>query len=531
MAGILKLPKTKLAKKQAMVWILSAAFFIMAGAPAFAQKVKKVKPAPKQADDTAQSAEPDKVLYVRAINDIKHGRYTEGRLALQTLINTYPDSEYLAKAKLSIADSYYKEGGTSNLTQAIQTYKDFITFFPFLDEASYAQMQVGMAHYKMMEKADRDNAQAEDAEDEFQAFLLKYPQSPLVPQAEQRLREVQEVLAAGEFEVAHYYFTKPDYRASAARLIEITDRYPLYSGSGEALWMLGDIYQRAKQVSKNEDDKNHWADLAAKCYDRILQDYPMSPRAGDAKARLTAMGMPVPSADPAAYARMAKEQKFQKSHHQLALMRLPMALINSKPDISGAAHTGMPNLNPPTDEISATDVLKEGAAGPTFGVIAPGDAAPAASGDASGPTTQVDAVPNGSPITGDQGGSSVGAEIIAAPTSGSDASSANPPAQPPAATTDTSAPNSSVPLLTPTSVTPASAPAAADTSNNGAPITGNTESVQGASPNAPGDQPATPSASSGSDSGTANQPASSTDDSKNESTSKKKKGLRKLVPW
>ena len=38
---------------------------------------------------------------------------------MQTLINTYPDSEYLAKAKLAIADSYYKEGGTANMTQAI----------------------------------------------------------------------------------------------------------------------------------------------------------------------------------------------------------------------------------------------------------------------------------------------------------------------------------------------------------------------------------------------------------------------------
>ena len=82
------------------------------------------------------SAEPDKVLYAKATDDIKHGRYTIGRLALQTLINTYPDSEYLAKAKLAIADSYYKEGGTAGLKQSIVEYKDFITFFPFLDEAA-----------------------------------------------------------------------------------------------------------------------------------------------------------------------------------------------------------------------------------------------------------------------------------------------------------------------------------------------------------------------------------------------------------
>ena len=83
-----------------------------------------------------------------------------GRLTMQTLINTYPDSEYLAKAKLAIADSYYKEGGTSNLALAISGYKDFEVFFPFLPEATYAQMQVAMAHYRQMEKPDRDRSHA-----------------------------------------------------------------------------------------------------------------------------------------------------------------------------------------------------------------------------------------------------------------------------------------------------------------------------------------------------------------------------------
>src|SRR5580693_9138243 len=73
---------------------------------------KKKKDQKKQTIDVNTSAEPDKVLYDRAQADLKAGRYTEGRLALQTLINTYPDSEYLAKAKLAVADSYYKEGGT-----------------------------------------------------------------------------------------------------------------------------------------------------------------------------------------------------------------------------------------------------------------------------------------------------------------------------------------------------------------------------------------------------------------------------------
>ena len=150
-----------------------AGMLLLSATPSHAQvpfhKKKKVNKS-TSADNTA---EPDKLLYERAIDDIKHGRHEVGRLNMQTLINTYPDSEYLAKAKLAIADSYYKEGGTANTTQAIQAYQDFDVFFPMLPEAAYAQLQVAMAHFREMEKPDRDRTQALDAEDAFQTFLQK----------------------------------------------------------------------------------------------------------------------------------------------------------------------------------------------------------------------------------------------------------------------------------------------------------------------------------------------------------------------
>src|SRR5580698_4169226 len=77
-------------------------------------KITKVKPQPASKKSDEPSVEPDKVLFERATKDMKQRKYIEARLDLQTLINTYPDSEFLAKAKLAVADSFYKEGGTSN---------------------------------------------------------------------------------------------------------------------------------------------------------------------------------------------------------------------------------------------------------------------------------------------------------------------------------------------------------------------------------------------------------------------------------
>jgi outer membrane protein assembly factor BamD len=280
------------------------------------------------------SAEPDKVLYAKATNDIKHGRYSVGRLAMQTLINTYPDSEYLAKAKLEIAKSYYKEGGAAGLKQSIVECKDFITFFPFLDEAADCQLQIAMAHYRQMEKPDRDHAEAVQAEAEFQTFLEKYPNSPLRPQAEQDLRNVQEVLAEGNFAVAAFYYRRAAYRASGARLIELTDRYPLYSRADEANWMLGQIYEKGEHN-----------DLAAKYYSRIVKDYPLSSLAGDAKNKLVKFGVPVPPADPSAVARMQKEQ----SANRPGMVKRSVGILKSGPDVSAAARIGEPTMTPASE--------------------------------------------------------------------------------------------------------------------------------------------------------------------------------------
>ena len=72
-----------------------------------------------------------------------------------------------------------------------------------------------MAHYRQMEKPDRDRTHARAAEEEFQIFLQKYPNDPLAPQAEQHLREVQEVLAEGDYRIGYYYYVKGDKRAAA----------------------------------------------------------------------------------------------------------------------------------------------------------------------------------------------------------------------------------------------------------------------------------------------------------------------------
>src|SRR5579864_1625826 len=190
------------------------------------------------------SKQPDKVLFDRAMDAMKHNKFDVARLSLQTLINTYPDSEYVARAKLAVGDSWYAEGGTASLAQAEQEYRDFQTFFPNMPEAAEAQLKIANIQYQQMEKPDRDYTHAKRAEDEYRTLILQYPDNTkLVAEAKQRLLEVQEVLAQREFEIGRFYYLRQSYAASIARLQSLVDKYPLYSHADEALYLLGQNYE------------------------------------------------------------------------------------------------------------------------------------------------------------------------------------------------------------------------------------------------------------------------------------------------
>ena len=519
--------------KTRTIGIAALAVFLSASFPAaksvFGQqkpKITKVKPKKGANQDLESSAEPDKLLYERGLNSAKRGKYTEARLSFQTLINTYPDSEYLAKAKLGIADSYYKEGGTSGYTQAIEEYKNFIVFFPFLDEAAYAQMQVGMAHYHMMTKADRDTAQAQAAEAELQAFLTKFPQNPLAPAAEQRLREVQEVLADGDFGIGHFYYIKGDYRAAAARLLEVTQRYPLYSQSDHALFMLADIYVRARQASKNEDDKNHWTDLAAQCYTQIVREYPLSKFAPTSAAQLKTMGKPIPETDVLALAQERAQQAYLSQHHPNAVLNVPASMVRSSPNVSAAARSGKPNLNSPDDTFSAMEVLKPSgtlnttlaAAGFQAGGAGTGGSTSSGEPDSSGTAPGPPANSLGSRIAAAMGSSSSDTSSDAPSTVGT-ATATPAPAEQPAEVTS-SEPSTATPPAAGTQSATAPTGPSANTATTAAPPSTDQSAASTAATSTTTDN-----------SQSASQSAAPKMDSKTESTSKKKKGFHKVVPW
>lgn len=299
------------------------------------------------------SKQPDKVLFDRAMDALKRNKFDVARLTLQTLINTYPDSEYIARAKLGVADSWFHEGGSTGLAQAEIEYKDFQTFFPNMPESSEAQLRIADIHFNQMMKPDRDYTHAKRAEDEYRTLLLQYPDSPLVPKAKEQLLKVQEVLAEREYRIGKFYYGRESWAAAIARLKTLVDAYPLYSNVDDALMMLAGAYEAQMNATKNNPQMpeqmkarlmNDFSNRAADAYTKILTRYPAMDQAKDAEARLKAMNRPIPKASPEM---LAQNQAEEKSRSQLGMVGKVWGNFKGSPDTTRAVGVGEPTVTDP----------------------------------------------------------------------------------------------------------------------------------------------------------------------------------------
>ena len=236
----------------------------------------------------------DRELFIVATKEVRRGNYDVGRLLFQTIITTYPDSQYLPMSKLAVADSFYLEGSTSNLIQAAAGYQDWLTFFPTHPLADRVLLKVAECQMRQIGLPDRDSTPAKRAEQRLKALLQQYPNSALKALTEERLRQVQDNLGLHNLSIANYYYTqsvgqqKAGLKGAQSRYKDIIKNYSNFSYLDEALYKLAVTYQIEEET-----------DEAAKYFKRLVSDFPFSDYLEKAKEQLTLMGETIPPTNPA----------------------------------------------------------------------------------------------------------------------------------------------------------------------------------------------------------------------------------------
>ncbi|HEX6124026.1 MAG TPA: outer membrane protein assembly factor BamD, partial [Pyrinomonadaceae bacterium] len=256
----------------------------------------------------------DRELFIVATREVRKKNYDVGRLLFQTIITTYPDSPYLPMSKLAVADSFYLEGTTSALIQAIAAYQDWLTFFPTHPLADRVILKIGESEMRQIGLPDRDATRAKRAETRLKALLQQYPNSILRPEAEKRLSEVQDNLGLHGLYIANYYYTqsvdqkKGGLKGAQSRYREIIEKYPNFSFADEALYKLAVTYLVEEET-----------DQAARYFQRIVRDFPNSEWVEKSKEQLGLIGAEVPQPNPERMKIMPPENAsfFQNFKNQL----------------------------------------------------------------------------------------------------------------------------------------------------------------------------------------------------------------------
>ena len=100
-----------------------------------------------QAGGGARGGATDKVLFEQAQKAMARSDYAEARTLLGTLIDRHPDSAYVPRAKLSIAEAWHSERA---FKRAEPEYQDFITFFPNRPEVAKARRRIESIHRRKL---------------------------------------------------------------------------------------------------------------------------------------------------------------------------------------------------------------------------------------------------------------------------------------------------------------------------------------------------------------------------------------------
>jgi outer membrane protein assembly factor BamD len=219
--------------------------------------------------------EPDQLLLDRGNAALKERSWTRARTYFSELLESYPQSPLRAEAKLGVGDSFLGENNSASYVYAQNEYREFLAFYPTNPRADYAQMQLGMVHFNQMLSPQRDQTETKEAIKEFQTFVDRFPNSPLITQVKQRLREAKDRLSDHDLQVANFYLSIRNYSGAESRYRSILTDDPAYTRKDSLYFRLAETLEKSNRRAE-----------ALPYYERLLNEYEQSEHLEETRRRI-----------------------------------------------------------------------------------------------------------------------------------------------------------------------------------------------------------------------------------------------------
>jgi outer membrane protein assembly factor BamD len=221
------------------------------------------------------TAQPDQYLYDKGKEALDNRKWLTAREFFKQVTETYTQSPVRPDAKLGIGDTYIGEGSAEALVLAIAEFQEFLSFYPTHPRADYAQYKLGLAHFRQMRTPQRDQTETRDAIREFETFVVRYPNSSLMTEAKNRLREAKDRLSESEFEVGRFYYRIHWWAGAIDRLSTLLKDDPAFTGRDGAYYYLG---ESLLQVNRKAE--------ALPLYEKLVSEFEQSEFLSQARKRI-----------------------------------------------------------------------------------------------------------------------------------------------------------------------------------------------------------------------------------------------------
>jgi outer membrane protein assembly factor BamD len=219
--------------------------------------------------------EPDKFLFDRGTEALNEKKWFTAREYFRTLVDTYPQSPYRADAKLGIGDSYLGDRTAEANVLALNEYREFLAFYPTHRRADYAQYKLGMTHFYQMHGPMRDQSETREAIKELTVFLERYPNSEIVGEARNHLRQARDRLSEHGYRVGLHYFRSRWYPGAIDRFKEVLDRDPQFTNRDGVYYHMGESLMRIQRPAE-----------ALPYFDKLVKEFEQSEFLANAQKRM-----------------------------------------------------------------------------------------------------------------------------------------------------------------------------------------------------------------------------------------------------
>jgi outer membrane protein assembly factor BamD len=221
------------------------------------------------------TSEPDKFLFDKGTALLNDRKWLTAREFFKQIVETYTQSPYRPDAKLGVADTYLGENSAESLVLAINEYREFLSFYPTNKRADYAQFKLAMAHFRQMRAPQRDQSETREAIKEFEAFIDRYPNSELMPEAKAKLREAKDRLDAADYAVGLFYFRSRWYPGAVDRFKALLKADPQYSARDAVFYYYAESLVKLQRPAE-----------ALPLFEQLVQEFERSEYLEEARKRI-----------------------------------------------------------------------------------------------------------------------------------------------------------------------------------------------------------------------------------------------------